>query len=490
MIFVPSQSLSKLVCVHCKNHLSYFPIYFHREKGSFCGRCPIPDDSDTVRNEVYESIAQSQKFPCRYNSDGCTEHLIPEKIPQHEKCCPYAKCQCPALVSETCKWEGFTKDLHDHYEDKHPTFLLRDGQFEVDFVNSHEENCLLPYGEDFFIVNRSSDPKSNIFSCTVNYYGTNCNANTYTYKMILENERRSRTHVIKKKLNTRADVNMEGLRNILDNPSSVVATIILECPTPGNVTEEDNETSAINYELLKELECTVCLEYMLPPIHQCLTGHSLCLKCKNSVKNCPTCQQEFKDTQNFTLAKVINHITYPCKNRRCRFTAKARDIKKHEASCIFSTVKCPLQDYEDCHADIIFQEMYDHVVSSHSENLLEMETVNIPFEEGADQDDEDCYIIRYAFRLFKLHYKYQHGEFCWAMQLIGSPEDSAKYMFDIDVLDNSGNNRRAYFRSVCSPLSDGSTAFDDNKSFIYIDYDQIRFMITTDFTYRVRVMQG
>lgn len=492
MSFVPSQSLTKLICANCKKYLSHFPIYLHPNEGSFCGRCPKPDEPNTARNEIYESIALTQKFPCCYSSNGCTENLTPHKIPQHEKHCPFMKCDCPAFVSTSCKWRGFTKDLHDHFSEKHPTYFLADGQFELDFISSYIENCLLPFGEDIFIVCRTNDTKANIFSCTVSYLGSNPLANDYVYKLILENERKSHAHVISKKLNDKADIVVDGIRDVLNNPSSIIATIqILEHAETieDNGNEEDDENGLVDYELMKELECTVCFEYMLPPIYQCLTGHSLCLTCKTSVESCPTCREEFKNTQNFTLAQVINHLTYPCKNKRCKFTTKAKDIRKHEATCIFGPVKCPLEEYEDCYEEIIFSDIYDHIMNCHSENLLEIETVYVPFELGQDQDDEDCYILKHGFRLFKLHYKYQEREFFWAMQLIGPAEESGKYKFEIDILDNSGRNQRVYFKSICSPLSNKNDAFNEDKYYIYIHYSQIQSMITQDFTYRVRILQ-
>lgn len=84
---------------------------------------------------------------------------------------------------------------------------------------------------------------------------------------------------------------------------------------------------------------------MVPPIHQCVTGHSICVKCKEDVKECPACKKEIGNTQNFALAQLINYITYPCKHDRCTFTAKARDIKQHEATCVYGPFKCPLKEY-------------------------------------------------------------------------------------------------------------------------------------------------
>lgn len=54
---------------------------------------------------------------------------------------------------------------------------------------------------------------------------------------------------------------------------------------------------------------------------------------------------EIKNTKNFALAQIINHILYPCKHDRCNFVAKAKDIKQHETTCIWGPFECPLSDY-------------------------------------------------------------------------------------------------------------------------------------------------
>lgn len=38
------------------------------------------------------------------------------------------------------------------------------------------------------------------------------------------------------------------------------------------------EESAYDY-IAAELECPVCKDYMTPPIHLCVTGHSFCEMC-------------------------------------------------------------------------------------------------------------------------------------------------------------------------------------------------------------------
>jgi E3 ubiquitin-protein ligase SIAH1 len=46
-------------------------------------------------------------------------------------------------------------------------------------------------------------------------------------------------------------------------------------------------------EVLEELKCPVCVEYMMPPIPMCQNGHNICNTCRQKVNQCPTCKEEF-----------------------------------------------------------------------------------------------------------------------------------------------------------------------------------------------------
>ncbi|KAB2096987.1 hypothetical protein ERO13_A01G137000v2 [Gossypium hirsutum] len=65
------------------------------------------------------------------------------------------------------------------------------------------------------------------------------------------------------------------------------------------------------YELL---ECPVCKNLMYPPIHQCPNGHTLCLNCKNRVRNCcPSCRYDLGNIRCLALEKFVESLELPCK---------------------------------------------------------------------------------------------------------------------------------------------------------------------------------
>jgi len=87
--------------------------------------------------------------------------------------------------------------------------------------------------------------------------------------------------------------------------------------------------------LFQELECPVCFECMVPPIHMCENGHSICPKCKPKLSNCPSCNKPFLPVRNLALESLARHVTneegqlssarYP-HNVECPFARISKDI--------------------------------------------------------------------------------------------------------------------------------------------------------------------
>jgi hypothetical protein len=74
----------------------------------------------------------------------------------------------------------------------------------------------------------------------------------------------------------------------------------------------DDLPRALDEALLKELECPVCMQYMVPPIKLCTNGHTTCSKCRERVKLCPTCRAELAEIRSLALINVCVHM-YICK---------------------------------------------------------------------------------------------------------------------------------------------------------------------------------
>jgi E3 ubiquitin-protein ligase SIAH1 len=103
-------------------------------------------------------------------------------------------------------------------------------------------------------------------------------------------------------------------------------------------------TGDLSRGLLTELECPVCMEYMLPPIELCENGHNICPNCKPKLQQCPTCRRPFANIRNVALEKMARQIEYPCSYWRYGCTKMVNlDVKnKHERICPYNQYNCPL----------------------------------------------------------------------------------------------------------------------------------------------------
>lgn len=255
MAQVRSETLAKLTCVKCKKYLSHFPIYYTNE-GSLCGRCQPPENA--TRNELYEQAMEFSKFPCCFLSKGCIDRMVPRDIPNHEKWCRYRMLQCPANFDSNCTWKGISKDLYEHFEKKHMVFILPTKSFELDFVNSHNENCLLTFGQDLYVLTRFADSKENVYSCTVNCIGSNPNCTKFFSKFTFKNINGSKEHVLKSKLGEPVEVKKKEINGILGDPMSIIVEIdIVDQEGVDEMEVDECDNPSINYEMLKELECLV-----------------------------------------------------------------------------------------------------------------------------------------------------------------------------------------------------------------------------------------
>ncbi|XP_050511111.1 E3 ubiquitin-protein ligase sina-like isoform X2 [Diabrotica virgifera virgifera] len=104
-----------------------------------------------------------------------------------------------------------------------------------------------------------------------------------------------------------------------------------------------NET--IVKSLISNFECPVCFKYMHPPIGQCVSGHSFCTHCFETIENCALCKAEKSPYRCILLEQIHACLLFPCKycDQGCIFSGKSDSLTTHEEYCEFSSVSCPLR---------------------------------------------------------------------------------------------------------------------------------------------------
>lgn len=506
---VPDSALQNLRCCLCNDYLSQFPVHVCKEMGSVCGRCPVLLDDNPIRNKAYEIIAETLSFPCRYSSLGCLELLTPKQLVEHEETCTYRQYFCPFMPSGCCPWQGPSNELMSHFQEKHSIFILEENMFEIDFTTKYSENYLMSDMQHLFVVHKKCDVYENKFWCAISFIGSKKIAERYNFQLILSVKGRENCPYVLPHLpvrcftnpnldeNNAMKINADDVMIQLNNPASVVCNVVVFRKTENNENNLSEKrmisVDSIEEDILNDLECPVCFEFMVPPIYQCETGHSVCGTCKSNVNECPSCKQFIRETRNFHLERITNRIKYYCKYRDygCPFITSAKDIKQHEIECKHGPFRCPLYDHIACNWKGKFADIMPHIRHSHDDNVLEMEKISVPYEESDfEHADEDCFILQTAGELFKLMYKYENRCFYWAVQLIGPFNEARKFFFMLDIIDNKNLNQRFFMKRYCTPLTPKCDAFVEKENYVKIPLDLIECMIDNSLTYRVHITQA
>ena len=123
-------------------------------------------------------------------------------------------------------------------------------------------------------------------------------------------------------------------------------------------------------EVLEELKCPVCVEYMVPPIPMCQNGHNICNTCRQKVNQCPTCKEEFSQSRCWLLENVVQKIKFRCQYYKegCEFVSTSQFIKSHEADCPHRPFNCPFAvvvTKNSCWSGHV-SGMWDHILCEHT----------------------------------------------------------------------------------------------------------------------------
>jgi len=195
----------------------------------------------------------------------------------------------------------------------------------------------------------------------------------------------------------------------------------------------DAEIGDITEGVLNELECPVCLEYMLPPIEFCKNGHNICLNCRVNLLECPTCRQPFANIRNLALENLSKRVKYPCTNRKsgCKETHPMGLIKHHEDVCRYAPYMCPFMKEKKCPWANIRSNLKGHLLECHGED------VTVQFEETglviniASAEFQGCKVIFAYNEIFYVHILRRVNNYYIVVRYVGIPGNASKYGYRI-----------------------------------------------------------
>jgi E3 ubiquitin-protein ligase SIAH1 len=231
---------------------------------------------------------------------------------------------------------------------------------------------------------------------------------------------------------------------------------------------------ALNEALLKDLECPVCMQYMVPPIRLCTNGHNICIRCRGSDQYCPTCRAKFSEIRNVALENIVRSQKYPCVNRQkgCLDLLSIEHIAEHQDVCEYGKIKCPFQINWKCSWKGFVRELKEHAKTEHPGCYFEKSTLR-----SSVFWDRILTVLSCLGGLF-VHYKrIVDGRLYCAVQLIGTSSEASKYKCEFTVRAANGIEQISNTFLVQSYSEDWETSFNYGKCLRLDDVTVRNFLV-------------
>ena len=203
----------------------------------------------------------------------------------------------------------------------------------------------------------------------------------------------------------------------------------------------ETAVSDISKSVLRELECPVCKQYMVPPITFCTDGHNICNNCRPTVSSCPTCKQWFLKIRNVSLENLSLQTKFPCRYSKygCNDTFPYNAFRKHEAICGYSPQTCPV-DYLRlkliCTWIGLAKDVKNHLQTAHRDLCEDYNAQHLLL-----LPSPDAYIYTYKFlfaynETFCYRFLIQREIMYVVLDYIGPEENDLKYQYKVMVMNN------------------------------------------------------
>jgi E3 ubiquitin-protein ligase SIAH1 len=237
-------------------------------------------------------------------------------------------------------------------------------------------------------------------------------------------------------------------------------------------------------ELIKMLECPVCMDVIPPPVWQCPNGHAICETCRvNTAFKCPSCRASTStDIRCLILEQAASGTHVPCRNkeRGCEAVVLYEELRVHLDGCLHRPYRCPFNsDYAkpSCLWEGEASEVATHLHEVHrsrtavvsgagrftyvtgtkelGENLKWISVLRVVDADGGSEQE--------MLLCFSCH----EGLYSASLRHIGSSADASQWTYEIHLnnpLSNRSETWRGPLRSI--RLDDRQlTASDDLMSF-------------------------
>ena len=220
----------------------------------------------------------------------------------------------------------------------------------------------------------------------------------------------------------------------------------------------DDISRAVGEVVLSDLECPVCMQYMVPPIKLGTNGHNICSKCEERVMFCPTCRAEFSAIRCLALENIARRLKYPCANRQsgCLELLSMKHIAKHHAVCVCRKIKCPFHLVNMCSWNGLKNNLKGHAKAAHSGFRVEPKFSSVSLTTAVG-------IVCCFGEIFTYYKQKKDGRYYCAVQLIGTSTEASKYKCEFTLRAANGIEQISKTFLVHGYSEDFETIFNSRK---------------------------
>ena len=236
----------------------------------------------------------------------------------------------------------------------------------------------------------------------------------------------------------------------------------------------DDLSRAVREALLSDLECPVCMQYMVPPIKLCTNGHNICSKCRGTVKRCHTCRAEFSETRNMALENIARRLKYSCANRQrgCLELFSIEHINEHLAVCIYGKITCPFKLNRNCSWNGFKSDLKEHAKNAHPAWFSENSTLRSELLQ-----DRVLSLISCFGELFVYYKRIRDDRLYCAVQLIGTSSEASKYKCEFTLRAANGVEQISKTLFVRSYTEDFESSFNSRKCLCLCELEVRYFLV-------------
>ncbi|XP_069702474.1 probable E3 ubiquitin-protein ligase sinah [Periplaneta americana] len=195
-------------------------------------------------------------------------------------------------------------------------------------------------------------------------------------------------------------------------------------------------TQDVNESIMKLMECPVCYEPLIPPIHQCKNSHNVCEKCRKKMTVCPTCNEAYLNTRSVFVEHIAELLFYPCKNAEvgCAERHNLQNLEKHNKECPHRMYDCLPGKPTNCAWKGRSFDIYTHVSESHAEICWMTEENNVFYESDVLRGTEDLQLVSALHEIFWYNLKCDTAKqkLFLAVQYIGPQHLACNFTYKID----------------------------------------------------------